>query len=347
MEENVITNLNVNGEARKIRDEDAARIGDLTDEIVNREAADAQLGAELGQKQDSLTDPQLAAVNSGIDSAKVAQINQNSDNISDLGTELDGVTEKIPEQASAENQLADKSFVNSSVQTATANFRGNWPNFTEVPSDVAQYPADYAGQKTPSTNDYLVVQDASDYPVQEGGAALAGTWRFKYSGEWSVYGKAGWHPEYQVNETPLTSDQLAALNSGITQDAVQKLSTVQANAEPNEIDSISINGTQVTPDANKNVDLSVSLPPISETITILNTDWNELSCSSPYSYQALATLSTTIPVNGAVELVNDQAVLFATHGFAIGAVNTTNNTITIYSIGKPTSSVSLNIKVRS
>jgi hypothetical protein len=34
------------------------------------------------------------------------------------------ITEKIPEQASSSNQLADKEFVNSSISTATATFRG-------------------------------------------------------------------------------------------------------------------------------------------------------------------------------------------------------------------------------
>lgn len=231
MEEKYVSKTTINGEEYNIKDEGAARAGELSEEIVNREASDNQLSAELAQKQDTLTESQLAAVNSGIDSAKVAQINANSENISSLDTSLDGVEEKIPAQATAENQLADKAFVNSSVQTATANFRGNWANFTAVPTDVAQYPADYAGQKTPTTNDYLVVQDASDFPVAEGEPALAGTWRFKYSGEWSVYGKTGWHPEYQVNETPLTAEQLAALNSGITAGAVTKLNNLPSSAE--------------------------------------------------------------------------------------------------------------------
>lgn len=129
----------------------------------------------------------------------------------------------IPNQASTSNQLADKNFVNSSVQTATANFRGNWTDWAEVPTTAASYPADYAGNKTPTVNDYLVVQDASDYTEE----TLAGTWRFKYTGDWDVDGKAGWQPEYQVNETPLTAAQLAALNSGITAGLVANIPTVQ------------------------------------------------------------------------------------------------------------------------
>jgi hypothetical protein len=60
------------------------------------------------------------------------------------------------------------------------------------------------------------VQDASDYPSD----TLLGTWRFKYTGNWSVNGKNGWIPEYQVNEEPFTSEQLYAINSGITSNKV-------------------------------------------------------------------------------------------------------------------------------
>lgn len=118
----------------------------------------------------------------------------------------------IPDAASPTNQLADKAFVNSSVQTATANFRGNWATWTDVPTTADAYPVDYAGSKTPTVNDYLVVADASGFP----GQTLVGTWRFKYSGTWTTDGKNGWLPEYQVNEEPLTMAQLAALNSGVS-----------------------------------------------------------------------------------------------------------------------------------
>ena len=133
------------------------------------------------------------------------------------------INEKIPAQASSSNQLADKNFVNSSVQTATANFRGNWTDWADVPSVASGYPEDYAGNKTPTVNDYLVVQDASDYT----GETLEGTWRFKYTGDWDTDGKSGWLPEYQVNETPLTAAQLAALNSGATSTNIAQITTNQ------------------------------------------------------------------------------------------------------------------------
>lgn len=219
---------------------------------------------DLSAKQDALNQAQLDAVNSGIDATKVGQIATNASDIS-------AVEGKIPAQASSSNQLADKGFVNSSIQTQTAHFRGNWENWNTVPTDASEYPVDDDGNHEPTSNDYMVVQDASGFPVGSGEPALEGTWRFKYSGTWTTNGKNGWLPEYQVNETPLTSAQLAALNSGITDTAVTKLNGIEAGAEVNDIDSISVNGTAVTPDANKNVDLAI--PDGIKTLTTDDYNW--------------------------------------------------------------------------
>lgn len=176
-------------------------------------------------KQDALSQTQLSAVNSGIDSTKVGQIATNTTNIGTNTGDIATINGKIPNEASSNNQLADKSFVNSTIQTATANFRGNWATWSAVPTVASDYPEDYAQSKTPTVNDYLVVQDASGYT----GQTLTGTWRFKYSGVWATNGKNGWLPEYQVNETPLTSAQLNALNSGITSSLVTQIGTNQSD----------------------------------------------------------------------------------------------------------------------
>ena len=146
--------------------------------------------------------------------------------ISSLETKINDIEDIIPSTATTTNELADKAFVNSTVQTATANFRGNWATWDDVPTNSADYPVDYAGSKVPTVNDYLVVSDASEFA----GRTLQGTWRFKYSGVWPTDGKAGWLPEYQVNEEPLTMAQLDALNSGVTSEL---LTTLQQNISTN------------------------------------------------------------------------------------------------------------------
>lgn len=184
----------------------------------------------------TLTNGRLDAtggVSPGDISSAIAAHNISPTAHSDIRGEISDINDLIPSQASTSNQLADKNFVNSSVQTATANFRGNWTDWADVPTVATGYPADYAGNKTPTVNDYLVVQDASDYTLE----TLEGTWRFKYTGKWDVDGKAGWHPEYQVNETPLTAAQLAALNSGITSGLVANIPTA-----PNIVITLGVDG---------------------------------------------------------------------------------------------------------
>lgn len=135
-------------------------------------------------------------------------------------TAISTINGKIPSQASTTNQLADKAFVNSTIQTATANFRGNWDTWIDVPTVASDYPEDYSGNKTPTNNDYIVVSDASGYVGEQ---TLSGTWRFKYTGVWSSQAKAGWLPEYQINEEPFTQAQQAAINSGITSTLVAQI----------------------------------------------------------------------------------------------------------------------------
>ena len=151
----------------------------------------------------------------------------------------------VPAQATTQNQLADKAFVNSSVQTATANFRGNWPTWDTVPEslDVDLYPPDYTGSKVPTVNDYLVVQDASEYGEQQ---TLEGTWRFKYSGTWTTDGKNGWLPEYQVNETPMTAAQLAAINSNITAAKVSQYDEALTHIQSPDYSLVTITPTTTT-----------------------------------------------------------------------------------------------------
>ena len=41
--------------------------------------------------------------------------------------------------------------------------RGTWADWQEVPNDKNSYPEDFYGNRTPMTNDYMVVTDASQY----------------------------------------------------------------------------------------------------------------------------------------------------------------------------------------
>ena len=148
------------------------------------------------------------------------QINNNTQTAQDNASQIEEIQALIPATANQNNPLADQGFVNSSIQTATAYFRGDWATWADVPSDPELYPVDATGNHTPTTNDYMVV--IADEQTN------GGTWRYKYTGLWSEQGKSGWQAEYQVNETPFTAAQNAAINSGVTAQAVADISANKA-----------------------------------------------------------------------------------------------------------------------
>lgn len=125
------------------------------------------------------------------------------------------IENKIPPQALSTNQLADKDFVNSSIQTNTAYYRGNFLDAAAIPASSADYEADPSGSTAPSRNDYMFVQDSAGMHKTDG-AEISGCWRFKYISEWPLSGKAGWIPEYSVNDTAFTANQWKAVNSNVT-----------------------------------------------------------------------------------------------------------------------------------
>ncbi len=156
--------------------------------------------------------------------SQIADIQNNLSNIQgtvqNATEQISEIQSVIPATANAQNQLADQGFVNSSIQTSTAYFRGDWATWADVPNAPALYPVDANGNRTPTTNDYLVV--IADEQTN------GGTWRYKYTGLWSEQGKSGWQAEYQVNETPFTAAQNAAINSGVTAQAVADIAANKA-----------------------------------------------------------------------------------------------------------------------
>lgn len=101
----------------------------------------------------------------------------------------------IPATASADNQLADKDFVNSSIATATAEFRGSFTSLDELKATSGNL-NDYAF--------YLHTDDVGNKVVD----------RYKWT-------TAGWLYEYTLNNSSFTAEQWAALNSAITATLVQ------------------------------------------------------------------------------------------------------------------------------
>lgn len=114
------------------------------------------------------------------------------------------ILDKIPPEASASNQLADKNFVNSSISTATATFRGTVTSTSALAA------------LTGDLNDYAYLQNIDPTTGQ-----TISYDRYKWVETGGDYGH--WKYEYTLNNSSFTSDQWAAINSGITCQIVQDL----------------------------------------------------------------------------------------------------------------------------
>lgn len=192
-----------------------------------------QLTTLLNGKQDTLTFDSVptegsnnpvksGGVYSAIDDEKTARENADSS----LSSAIEAILLLIPSAATSLNKLADKAFVNSSIATASATFRGTYNLVTDLSLTVsathAQIATALAGAVSDEdNNDYAFVQipTADATPTQ-----IAKTERYKYNG-------TAWEYEYDLNNSGYTAAQWAAINSGITEALVTKLSALPTNTE--------------------------------------------------------------------------------------------------------------------
>lgn len=124
------------------------------------------------------------------------------ENYDDTGVveDIEEIQNKIPSAATSSNQLADKDFVNHSIITNTAYFRGTFNSIQEL--------EDYEGEK--SNNDYAFVKVIDT----EGNSSFD---RYKFVGTSET-----WKFEYSLTNSSFTAQQLLAINSGITSERVNQ-----------------------------------------------------------------------------------------------------------------------------
>ena len=110
---------------------------------------------------------------------------------------------KITGLANAENDgdAVNLGQVSGLISTSTAYFRGSFATKAALTA-VAWQTSDPAAANYVTNNDYAVVLDDESQSDE--------CWRYVY-----VAG-TGWQAQYRINESPLTTAQLAALNSGAT-----------------------------------------------------------------------------------------------------------------------------------
>ena len=199
-----------------------------TDEnpLTNKEYVDGLMSDEATARENADTTLQ-GAIDGEETRAKAAE-KQNADDI-------DAIEEKIPSAASQENQLADKAFVNSSIATNTATFRGtfNLVSNLHLTLDATEQQIATALASaivTADNNDYCFIQVPVDVETP---TVIGRIDRYKFNGE-------AWAFEYTLNNSGFTAAQWDAINSGITTGDVTKLAALPTNAQL----TILLNGLQ-------------------------------------------------------------------------------------------------------
>ncbi len=208
---------------------DTALRNDLNAEISARENADTALGNAISAEA---TARQNADIALGNDIGAEATARQNTDtalsgDITTNANAISAINAKIPNQASAQNQLADKNFVNSSIATNTADYISN---NGQPFNSVAELEA-YSG--TVTNNDYAFVTG-----VDASGNTYYDRYKATVTG-----GTVTWALEYRLNNSSFTAEQWATINSGLTQSSVD--SDIEDAIKALDVASVGGNGKYI------------------------------------------------------------------------------------------------------
>lgn len=179
---------------------------DFTDYYKGSIESLMRIVASLSQnKQDKITD--LDAIRSGADAGSTAV---QPSALTPIQNAINTIEAVIPSAASAQNQLADKNYVDGKVASGTANFVGTFNSLAELQA-----------VQNPTNNDYgfVIEKDALGNEYYD---------RYKYNASTQQ-----WLFEYKVESTPFTADQWAAIQSGMTAALVTKLDALPTAQELN------------------------------------------------------------------------------------------------------------------
>lgn len=230
----------------------------MTDEInvnLNVDAptlnADMEIGAQGGNVED------VRVNNVSVVADKVAYIDltpyrtsASQDVIDDaIGERIDDIDDLIPSQATSSNQLADKDFVNSSITTNTAFFKGTFDIVNDLHLTRTSTHAEVSVAlgntiSNPTNNDYSFVSIPN-----ASGTSIEQYDRYKYTSEQSAWGY-----EFTLNNSSFTANQWNTINSGLTSSDKTKLDGISNGAtntsvsasgtSTDEIKYITIDGTE-------------------------------------------------------------------------------------------------------
>ena len=270
-------------------------------------------GANLQTVWESLTGTVAPYASSVINVAHIptlttSKITGLDNQISSITSNISTIQDKIPSAATSSNQLADKNWVNSSIASNTATFRGTFETVGDLPTDNVK-DNDYA---------FVIATDDSGNPEYQ---------RYKYSNN-------AWTFEYTLNNSSFTSDQWSAINSGITTSLVSKLSGIATGAQVNVLETVKVNGTALTV-SDKAVNITVTTGSTNGTLSVNSKDvavkgLGSFAYKSSLAFSELTSKPTTLSGYGITDGVN--AVALSGSGNAVTSLSVSDHTLT-YTLG--------------
>ena len=219
--DNKASNADLQTEATARETADTALRTSINTEKSTRENADTTLQNNIDIEENARisADDELSEDIADEVSARQAAINQEANTRNSAiqqeaetrATADSNINSKIPAQATSSNQLADKAFVNSSIESVAAyyitkNASGD-PFSTKAELDAATEFYSGGARRTPTRNDYCIVLADETHRSTETGQDPS--CRYIYHNSWEF--------QYVINNNGMTAAQYAAINSGITQ----------------------------------------------------------------------------------------------------------------------------------
>ena len=206
-------------------------INEINDETdINRENI-GDLGILATEEQETI----VGAINEVHDELD-EEVRRAATTHDDFEGRIAAIESKVPTAATAENKLVDRDTMNSTLVSSAAFFRGTYE--TKAALDEWQT----LNPTTATNNDYAYVQDDETHNHE--------AWRYIYVKSGDAAG--AWQPQFKVNNAPLNSDQVKALNSGVTAEKVAEIGTkVAQKTDASTLYGVDSLGTQVmVPQAN-------------------------------------------------------------------------------------------------
>ena len=186
----------------------------LKDSVSKLQQADTQLLSKIQTE----TAERKAYDNSLSERLSAEETARNAADTS-LNKQVTAINQLVPNSANKDNILADRAFVNSSINSVASFFRGSYASYESLVNKPWQT-TDKDAEYYVHNNDYAFVETDETHKNE--------AWRYVYV-ESDDASENGWKAQFKVNDTPFTQDQLNAINSTITKADVEKIAANELN----------------------------------------------------------------------------------------------------------------------